>query len=84
MLGNLDNDNDVARLALLINIGNDVDLGIEWLKDYAYTELALTNSLRTKIGGIRSEHLVKITKNPDMVDSSRDGLIQRIGNKFRR
>jgi hypothetical protein len=85
MLGNLDNDNDVQRLALLISMGTDSDLEVNWLRDYAYTELALTDSLRTKSGGIRSEHLVKITKNPDMMMNQQgEGIINRIRGRFQR
>jgi hypothetical protein len=84
MLGNLDNNDDVQRLALLISMGTDKDLEVEWLREYAYTELALTDSVRTKAGGIRSEHLVKITKNPDMTMPENEGIISRIRGRFQR
>lgn len=84
MLGNIENYGDVQRLAFFINMGSDEDLNISWLKDYAYTELALSNSLRTKTGGIRSEQLVRITKNPDVALNQNEGVIQRIRNRFSR
>jgi hypothetical protein len=82
MLGNIDNYDDVMRLGLFISMGTDSDLKVDWLKDFAYTELALTDSLRTKAGGIRSEHLVKITKAPDMIPQQQEGLIGRIRNRL--
>lgn len=83
-LGNIDSDNDVQRLAFLISIGEDLDIGMPFTKQIAFTELALTNSLRTKQGGIRSEHLVRITKEPDMMNGQNEGIIQRIRSKFGR
>lgn len=60
-------EDDVARLALLITIGEDQKVGCPWLKDYAHTELRLACSVMQKRGGIRSEQVVEVAKQPPMM-----------------
>ena len=72
---------DVSRLSLFLTMGQDRDIGAAWLARFAYTELALSNSVPAKLGGIRSEQFVQITKSPDMMMQN-DGFFGKIRNRL--
>jgi len=77
-------ENDVARIATLLTIGGDIEADIDFIKTYAYTELALSNSVMFKQGGIRSEQILKMIKQPELLVGNENGIINNIRSKFRR
>lgn len=78
-------ESDIQRINLLLTLGSDGFANITFLKRYAYNELALSDSVMYKTGGIRSEQLTKIVKAPDLMsDVNGNGIMQNLRNKFRR
>ena len=77
---------DVERYALLLSIGRDEDANCSFVNNYVFAELALSNSVVRKIGGIRSEQIKEIIKHPDinMQGEQRQGLLGRVRERFSR
>jgi len=75
MLANIDR-RDIPRFALLLSIAKDFEL--DWLKDYVYFELGLTDSIE----GFRSNQLVQITRSPDFLTQETGGIIDRIRSRM--
>lgn len=82
---------EVDRLSLLLSIADDKELNLgdensdnNFLHDYVYHQLKLSNSQIIPRGGIRSEQLKELVKSPDLEGLQSEGIISKIRNRITR
>jgi hypothetical protein len=76
-------ESDVPRLNLLLSIGQDSSLKVQFVEEYAHRELRLMCSTKQKKhAGIRSEQIVEVAKQPPMMAQQDGGFLGKLfGNR---